>query len=163
MLLGTTGILRFIPGATSFTLREAGIVVAAAGLVMMVVGPVIRLPLRSWANYAAYTGRAIGFVVAVRFVVVFPNDRVVATGSQPVIVLYALGLAVITIGGAFAPLLSESDDDAAARAVAATERDAEDADRAAETGALRSEGGDLPRATDSPTTSTTRGRRPRPP
>jgi uncharacterized protein YegP (UPF0339 family) len=114
LLLGTAGILLFIPStaprATSFTLREASIFIAAVGLVMMMAGPVIRLPLQSWANYAAYAGQAIGFVAAVWFVVVFPNDWVVRTGNQPVIVLYALGLAVITVGGALAPLLAESEE-----------------------------------------------------
>ena len=128
LLLGTIGILVFIPGAapraTSFTLREASIFIAAVGLVMMVAGPVIRLPLQSWANYAAYAGQAIGFVAAVWFVIVFPNDWVVTTGNQPVIVLYALGLAVITLGGAIVPLLAESDDEVAARAAADAEAEA---------------------------------------
>jgi len=123
VLLDTIGILLFIPSAplraTSFTLREASIFVAAVGLVMMMAGPVIRLPLQSWANYAAYAGQAIGFVAAAWFVLVFPNDWAVVTGNQPVIVLYAPGLAVITIGGALAPLLVASDDAAAARATAA--------------------------------------------
>ena len=92
----------------SLTLREAGIFIAAVGLVMMVAGPVIRLPLQSWANYAAYAGQAIGFVAAVWFV----------------IVLCALGLAVITLGGAIAPLLAESDDEVAAREAADAEAEA---------------------------------------
>ena len=140
LLLGTIGILLFIPSAapraTSFTLREASIFIAAVGLVMMVAGPVIRLPLQSWANYAAYAGQAIGFVAAVWFVLVFPNNWVVATGNQPVIVLYALGLAVITVGGALAPLLTASDDEIAAR-------EAEEADRVAEVNALSAEVSDL--------------------
>ena len=81
---------------------------------MMVAGPVIRLPLQSWANYAAYAGQAIGFAAAVWFVIVFPNDWVVTTGNQPVIILYALGLAVITLGVAIVPLLVASADEVAA-------------------------------------------------
>ena len=139
LVLGTVGILLFIPSAapraTSFTVREASIFIAAVGLVMMVAGPVIRLPLQSWANYAAYAGQAIGFIAAVWFVIVFPNDWVVTTGNQPVIVLYALGLAVITLGGALAPLLVESDDEGAAREAA----DAETAAMAAEVSDLRTE------------------------
>ena len=139
LLLGTVGILLFVPSAapraTSFTLREASIFIAAVGLVMMVAGPVIRLPLQSWANYAAYAGQAIGFVAAVWFVIVFPNDWVVTTGNQPVIILYALGLAVITLGGALVPLLAESDDEVAAREAADAEAEA----MAAEVSDLRTE------------------------
>jgi uncharacterized protein YegP (UPF0339 family) len=143
LLLGTVGILLFIPSAapraTSFTLREASIFIAAVGLVMMVAGPVIRLPLQSWANYAAYAGQAIGFVAAVWFLVVFPNDWVVTTGNQPVIILYAVGLAVITLGGAIVPLLTESEDDAAVREAANAEREAETAELRSETEDLRGE------------------------
>jgi uncharacterized protein YegP (UPF0339 family) len=143
LVLGTVGILLFIPSAapraTSFTLREASIFVAAVGLLMMVAGPVIRLPLQPWANYAAYAGQAIGFVAAVWFLLVFPNDWVVTTGNQPVIVLYALGLAVITVGGAIVPLLAESDDDIAAREAAEADREAETAELRSETEDLRAE------------------------
>jgi len=143
LVLGTVGILLFIPSAapraTEFTLREASIFVAAVGLLMMVAGPVIRLPLRSSANYAAYAGQAIGFVAAVWFLVVFPNDWVVTTGNQPVIVLYALGLAVITVGGAVVPLLGGSEDDAAARAAAEAARETEVADLRSEAERLRAE------------------------
>ena len=135
VVLGTVGILLFIPStaprATSFTLREASIFIAAVGLLMMIAGPVIRLPLQSWANYAAYAGQAIGFVAAVWFLLVFPNDWVVTAGSHPVIILYALGLAAITLGGAIVPLLTEYDD-------AATVREAAAADRKAEVAELRS-------------------------
>lgn len=143
LVLGTIGIVLFIPSAapraTSFTLREASIFIAAVGLLMMVAGPVIRLPLQSWANYAAYAGQAIGFVAAVWFVLVFPNDWVVTTGNQPVIVLYAVGLAVITVGGAIAPLLVESDDEIAVREAAEADQAAADAEREAKIDDLRSE------------------------
>jgi uncharacterized protein YegP (UPF0339 family) len=126
LVLGTLGIVLFLPstsaaGGAGFTLREASIFLAAVGLAMLVAGPVIRLPLQSWANYAAYLGQAVCFVAAVWFVLVFPAGWSVQTGSQPVIVLYAVGLAIITVGGAIVPLLvgvtredlAESEDQAA--------------------------------------------------
>jgi uncharacterized protein YegP (UPF0339 family) len=111
LLLGTVGIVLFLPSTSptevgGLTLREASIFVSAVGLAMLVAGPVIRLPLQSWANYAAYAGQAICFAAAVWFVVVFPGEWSVQTGNEPVIVLYAVGLAVITLGGAVAPLLA---------------------------------------------------------
>jgi len=73
---------------------------------MLVAGPVIRLPLKSWANYAAYVGQSICFVAAVWFILVFPAGWNVQTGSQPVIILYAVGLALIVVGGGLAPLVA---------------------------------------------------------
>ncbi|WP_247728492.1 DUF1508 domain-containing protein [Halovivax limisalsi] len=111
LVLGTLGIVLFLPstspgGATGLTVREASIFLSAVGLAMLVAGPVIRLPLQSWANYAAYVGQAVCFVAAVWFLLVFPAEWSVQTGNQPVLVLYALGLASITIGSVIAPLLA---------------------------------------------------------
>jgi uncharacterized protein YegP (UPF0339 family) len=110
VVLGTLGLLLFLPstsatGASGLTLREASIFLAAIGLVMLVAGPAIRLPLQSWANYAAYVGQAVCFLAAAWFVVVFPSDWSVQTGNQPVILLYALGIAIIALGGLIVPLL----------------------------------------------------------
>jgi uncharacterized protein YegP (UPF0339 family) len=127
------------PRATSVTLREASIFVAAVGLLTMVAGPVIRLSLQSWANHAAYAGQAIGFVAAVRFLLAFPNDWAITTGNQPVIILYALGFAGITLGGAVVPLLADADDAVAPREAAETERGAEVAELRSAVGDLRAE------------------------
>ncbi len=116
LVLGTLGIVLFLPstsaeGASAFTVREASIFVAAIGLAMLVAGPVIRLPLQPWANYAAYLGQVVCFAAAVWFVLVFPGGWSVETGNQPVIVLYAVGLAIITVVGLVAPLLSSGTHD----------------------------------------------------
>lgn len=110
LVLGVVGFVLFLPsesaaGASGLTLREASIALAAAGLAMIVAGPVIRLPLKSWANYAAYLGQLVSFLAVVWFVLVFPADWNVQTGNQPVIVLYAAGMAVTTLGGALVPLV----------------------------------------------------------
>jgi uncharacterized protein YegP (UPF0339 family) len=112
LVLGTLGLVLFIPSSTAtgsgFTLRELSIFLAAVGLVMLVAGPVIRLPLESWASYAAYAGQAVAFLAAVWFLLVFPGDWSVQTGNQPTILLYAVGLAIVTVGGVVGPLLTES-------------------------------------------------------
>ncbi|ELZ22684.1 hypothetical protein C475_16321 [Halosimplex carlsbadense 2-9-1] len=110
LVLGTLGIILFLPsasavGSSGFTLREASLFVSAVGLAMLVAGPIIRLPLQPWANYAAYLGQAVCFAAAVWFVTIFPSGWSVQTGSQPVIVLYAAGLAIITFVGLIAPLV----------------------------------------------------------
>jgi uncharacterized protein YegP (UPF0339 family) len=110
LLLGIVGILLFLPsesaqGASGLTMRELSIVLAAVGLAAMIGGFVIRLPLQSWANWAAYLGQLLCVVAAGWFMAVFPADWSVQTGSQPVIILYAGGLAVIALGGVLGPLL----------------------------------------------------------
>ena len=110
LVLGAVGFLLFLPsesaaGASGLTLREASIAVAAIGLAMIVAGPVIRLPLKPWANYAAYLGQLVCFLAAVWFILVFPADWNIQTGNQPVIVLYAAGLGITTLGGAVVPLV----------------------------------------------------------
>ncbi|WP_436924245.1 DUF1508 domain-containing protein [Halosimplex amylolyticum] len=116
LVLGTLGIVLFLPstsavGSSGLTLREVSVFVAAVGLAMLVAGPVIRLPLQPWANYAAYLGQAVCFAAAAWFVLVFPAGWSVETGNQPVIVLYALGMAIITLVGLVAPLLSSGTHD----------------------------------------------------
>jgi uncharacterized protein YegP (UPF0339 family) len=111
VLLGTLGLILFIPstspgGASALSLREVSIFLSAVGLAMLVAGPVIRLPLQSWANYAAYLGQVVCFAAAVWFLVVFPVEWSVRTGNQPVIILYAVGLATITFVGVIAPLVA---------------------------------------------------------
>ncbi len=110
LVLGTVGLLLFLPstsaaGGTGFSLREASIFISGIGLAMLVAGPVIRLPLRRWATVAAYLGQAVCFVAGVWFLLIFPEGWSVETGSQPVIILYVIGLAIITLGGALGPLL----------------------------------------------------------
>jgi uncharacterized protein YegP (UPF0339 family) len=134
LVLGVVGFVLFLPsesaaGASGLTLREASIALAAAGLAMIVAGPVIRLPLKSWANYAAYLGQLVSFLAVVWFVLVFPADWNVQTGNQPVIVLYAAGLAVTTLGGALVPLVvgtTRDDLEASQRRAADLEEDLRD-------------------------------------
>ncbi|MCU4717301.1 HVO_2922 family protein [Halapricum hydrolyticum] len=104
LLLGVAGLVLFFlsesaVGADGFTLREGSIMLLAVGLSMLVAGPVIRLPLQSWATYAAYLGQAVCFAAVAWFTVVFPTDWPTLTGNQPVIFLYAAGLAIITLAG----------------------------------------------------------------
>jgi uncharacterized protein YegP (UPF0339 family) len=154
VVLGTLGLLLFIPstsavGASGLTLREASIFLAAIGLVMLVAGSAIRLPLQPWANYAAYVGQAVCFVAAVWFLLVFPGNWNVQTGNQPVIVLYVLGLALITVGGLVVPLfVGVTREDLAASERRVADLEAELADTRRERDRLESEVADARRERD---------------
>lgn len=111
VVLGTLGIVLFLPsassrGATGLGLREISVFLSAIGLAMLIAGPVIRLPLQSRANYAAYLGQVVCFAAAAWFLLVFPANWSVQTGNQPVIILYAVGLVIITFGGVIGPLIA---------------------------------------------------------
>lgn len=129
LVLGSLGILLFLPstsssGAAGLGLREMSVFLSAVGLAMLVAGPVIRLPLQSQANYAAYVGQVVCFAAAAWFLVVFPANWSVQTGNQPVIILYAIGLVIITLGGVVGPLVAgvtRDDLDASERKGAALE------------------------------------------
>jgi len=134
LVLGVVGFVLFLPsesaaGASGLTLRETSIALAAIGLAMIVAGPVVRLPLKSWANYAAYLGQLVCFLAVVWFILVFPADWNVQTGNQPVVILYAVGLGVTMLGGALVPLVvgaSREDLEASQRRAADLEDDLRD-------------------------------------
>lgn len=106
VLAGFVGIALFLASQPASTLRQWSIVLAAAGLGLLLVGPIIRLPLRQRATYLAYLGFAICVIAIIWFIVAFPANWDPNIGNQPIIALYTLGLAVIVLGGVFIPLLT---------------------------------------------------------
>ena len=135
LLIAVVGLVLFLPSesaqdATGFTLRGLSIFLVAVGLAMFVAGPVIRLPLQSWAAYAAYLGQLVAFAAAAWFLIIFPEGWSVATGNQPVMILYAVGIGITAIGGGVAPLILGAIDESADQlAQLRSERDALQVDR----------------------------------
>ena len=140
------------PGAM---IRGAGIALASFGLLLLMVGPVIRLPLEGMATLLTYLGAVICLAAIAWFLVAFPNEWGAAFENQEVwiIGLYGLGVLVVALGGAFVPLIggpaeereaaedraatAEAERDAAIKEVeSTTERDAAE-DRAATAEAQR--------------------------
>ena len=104
ILLGALGLVMFFlsesaSGADGFTLREGSIMLLAVSLSMLLAGPVIRLPLQSWATSMAYLGQVISFIAVAWFTAVFPADWSTLTGNQLVIFLYAAGMGLIALAG----------------------------------------------------------------
>ncbi len=130
LIAGVIGILLFLPSGPASSLREASIALGGVGLALLVAGPVIRLPLRQVASYTTYLGLVACLLAVVWFLLVFPSGWSVQTGNTGVIGLYAIGMAIIGIGGVLIPLLTEATaatDEATAEAAAA--RDSERAER----------------------------------
>ncbi|MFB6074402.1 MAG: HVO_2922 family protein [Haloarculaceae archaeon] len=136
-LAGVLGIALFLvtsPARTSFSLREASIVLAAAGLLFLLAGPVIRLPLRPAATYLSYAGVVVAVVAIIWFMLVFPAGwDSQASGNVSIIGLYTLGVALVAAAGLLVPLIAgrvdadelmaETEAAREARAAAERERD----------------------------------------
>jgi uncharacterized protein YegP (UPF0339 family) len=107
-LLGIAGIVAFLPSDPASSLRQWSIVLGAAGLALLVAGPVIRLPLQKSANYATVLGLILCGAAIAWFTTVFPADWSTTTGDQTVIVLYAVGIGVLAVGGLLVPMLTST-------------------------------------------------------
>ncbi|MEF8851607.1 MAG: HVO_2922 family protein [Haloarculaceae archaeon] len=108
ILLGIFGILLYLSsyaGAGPGSLPgEAGIGLAAVALILLMIGPVIRLPLRRTATLTCYAGALVAFVGVVWFFLEYPGWR--ASGmASPIITLYAFGLVLIAVGAALVPVI----------------------------------------------------------
>ncbi len=114
LLIAALGFLLFLPSEAAGTTRQYSIMLAALGLALLLAGPVIRLPLERPATYTTYLGVLLCFAGVVWFWTVFPQDWNVQTGDQNVIVVYAVGVALIAIGGVVIPMLTQTESEAAA-------------------------------------------------
>jgi len=121
-------VLVMLSSSPGELIRGAGIALASLGLVMLMIGPVLRLPLERRATLLSSLGAVISLLAIVWFLMAFPNEWGAAFDNQEVMIigLYALGTLVIASGGVFVPLLTRS----------TTEQDAAE-DRAAQAEAER--------------------------
>jgi uncharacterized protein YegP (UPF0339 family) len=108
LLLGIAGMALFLPSESAGSTRELSVALGAAGLALLVAGPVVRLPLQRAATIAVYLGLVCCAAAIVWFTVVFPSEWQTATGHQGVISLYVIGIAIIGAGGVVVPLLTST-------------------------------------------------------
>ncbi|WP_436928077.1 HVO_2922 family protein [Halosimplex amylolyticum] len=106
ILLGILGILLFLTSdvGTATTVGKAGIGLAAISLVLLMIGPVIRLPLRRTATLVSYAGGAVALFGVAGFLTAYPGWRESGL-AIPVISLYAFGLVLIAVGAALVPIV----------------------------------------------------------
>lgn len=106
VVLGIVGILLFLVSQPAGAVRQWSIVLASAGFVLLLAGPIIRLPLRRTATWLVYLGVLVCGVAIVWFIVAFPAQWSPQSGQPTIIGLYTLGLVVMAIGGVFVPVLT---------------------------------------------------------
>jgi len=114
LLLGVVGLALFLASESAGTTREAAIAAAAVGLVLLLAGPLIRLPLKRLATTLVYLGGAVSVAAVVWFVIAYPGQWDVQTGRPEIIGLYAAGLAVVALGGVFVPITTARAEEEAA-------------------------------------------------
>ena len=107
VLLGLLGIVVFFLTERATTARGIGYALAALAPPFIMLGAVIRFPLRRTGTVLGYLGAVLSFVGVVWFVSIFPGGWSTASGELGVIGLYAAGLALIGLAGAVVPLLSD--------------------------------------------------------
>ena len=132
VLLGFFGIaLVMLSESQGEPIRGYGIALAAVGLVLLLIGPIIRLPLKRGATILSYLGALIGLAAVGWFLLAFLEGNwgaAFANNEVSIIGLYGLGIFAISLGSVFVPLLtSPREEQLAAEARAADaeiERDA---------------------------------------
>ena len=114
LIVGLVGIaIVFLFTERATTGRGIGYALAALALPFIMLGAVIRFPLRRAGTTLGYLGAVMSFVGVVWFVSIFPDnwflggDGLLQGGDPIVIGLYAAGLALIGLAGTVVPLLSD--------------------------------------------------------
>ncbi|WP_284011053.1 YegP family protein [Haloarcula pelagica] len=106
ILLGIAGLLLFYFSPDNSLPRQLGYIAGAIGLVSLIVGPTLRLPLSRRALTLSYVGAVVCLAGIVWFTMVYPANWTGPTGHVGVISVYLLGLFLTAVGAIVAPLLT---------------------------------------------------------
>jgi uncharacterized protein YegP (UPF0339 family) len=132
VLAGFVGILLVMLSNTpGETIRGAGIALASLGLVLLLIGPIIRLPLKRMATLLSYVGALIAVIGVIWFAMEFNAGNwsaSFANNEAMIIGVYGLGILIIAIGSIITPILtSPREEQLAAEARAGEAEAAEEA------------------------------------
>jgi uncharacterized protein YegP (UPF0339 family) len=106
LLAGLLGILLFLMSSPASGTRELAIVAAALGLLLLLIGPIVRLPLRGSATVLAYVGALVSLLAILWFSLTYPTNW--RPQASLVVPLYAVGVLTIGLGGIVVPLVTET-------------------------------------------------------
>ena len=107
VVVGILGVLAFLFTEPATTARGIAYALAALAPPFLMLGAVIRFPLRRTGTYLGYLGAILSFAAVVWFVNIFPGGWLTASGDLAVISLYGIGLILIGLAGSVVPLLSD--------------------------------------------------------
>ncbi|WP_435097564.1 HVO_2922 family protein [Halorubrum sp. N11] len=168
VLLGLAGVVLFFLTEQATTTRGIAYALAALAPPFVMLGAVIRFPLRRAGTFFGYLGTTVSVLGVVWFVSVFPDGWSTDTGEPVVIAVYGAGLALIGLAGTVVPLMSDPVREDYERmqseaATATTERDETSAELEATASELEATRAELETAreelstTDSELSATTEG------
>lgn len=88
--------------------RGAGIAIAALGLLLLIIGPIIRLPLKRSATLLSYLGAVVCLASITWFITAFPDNWTAqfTNNEVEIIGLYGAGILIIALGSVLVPLLT---------------------------------------------------------
>jgi len=107
VLLGLAGVVLFFLTDQATVSRGLGYALAALAPIFIMLGAVIRFPLRRAGTSLGYLGTAVSVLGVVWFVSIFPDGWSTASGETAVIAVYGVGLGLIGLAGTVVPLLSD--------------------------------------------------------
>lgn len=107
VLAGLFGFLAFFVTEAATMPRGVGYALLALSPVLIMLGAVIRFPLRRAATLVAALGALISVAAIVWFLVIFPEGWSLTVGDTGVILTYIVGLFLLGIAGAFVPFLTD--------------------------------------------------------
>jgi uncharacterized protein YegP (UPF0339 family) len=137
VLAGVIGILFVLLSGVESPMRGGGAMISAIALLLLVMGPIIRLPLRRSAAVLSYLGAVFCLFAVAWFFVAYPDSFGTQFEGQTfeIIALYGLGLLIVAVGGIFTPLLmspkeeQEAAEERAAEAEATADAAIEEAEK----------------------------------
>ncbi|WP_144926083.1 HVO_2922 family protein [Halorubrum salsamenti] len=107
VLLGLAGVVLFSLTESATTTRGIAYALAALAPPFVMLGAVIRFPLRRAGTFIGYLGTTVSVLGVVWFVNIFPDGWFTASGDPAVIAVYGVGLVLIGLAGTVVPLLSD--------------------------------------------------------
>jgi len=114
LVLGVVGIVLVAVADPETTPRGLGLGVAAVGLLLLLIGPIMRLPLRETGQRISYLGGALGLVATLWFLTAFFNDSWSTSfnNNEPLIIgIYGLGILTMAVGSVAVPLSTDKRDE----------------------------------------------------
>lgn len=130
VLAGVIGIVVFVVTDAQTTARGISYALAALAPPLIMVGAVIRFPLRRMAMWLATVGGVLALVSIIWFIVIFPGGWPRASGRMDIIGLYVAGVGLTGLAGAIIPLLTDPVYEEHATLTETTERQRADLDAA---------------------------------
>ena len=107
VLVAVIGVIVFALTTPRTTARALGYALVALSPPLVMIGAIIRFPLRRSATTLAALGGLLTVAAIAYFFVIFPDGWSRSTGNEAVNALYAAGIVVIGLAGTIVPLVTD--------------------------------------------------------